>query len=327
MVFHKATIAKVFPGYAAEPFPGKVHKVDTGGSDDKPFKIHYDDGDKEWVTLTELSEILVDPDLQERARLFLTSGVLAEEGPAPPAQPAPASGRKRTSQETGQAQAGSKKPKSAPAAAAAAAAGDGNPSRKAGRSSQQPAAGTSGGAGKPSKAAGRASAAAAAAGASVQVSDGVTPDELDGLVKDVCQGASKHARELQQESIVMRLPYKGPAATTLPLMSQGVTFGHGALFTVYGTSSGSSQIDYRAETEDALRRLDHLLDTTGGVNKKLLTQVRVYLRNMEEGLPGFTQAWNSWVDHKSPPVLTILQGSGPVSTAGVVLEVSACTGR
>jgi len=58
-----------------------------------------------------------------------------------------------------------------------------------------------------------------------------------------------------------------------------------------------------------------------------LMQVRVYLRNMEEGLPGFTQAWNSWVDHKSPPVLTILQGSGPVSTAGVVLEVSACTGR
>jgi len=26
--------------------------------------------------------------------------------------------------------------------------------------------------------------------------------------------------QLQQESIVMRLPYKGPAATTLPLMSQ-----------------------------------------------------------------------------------------------------------
>lgn len=30
----------------------------------------------------------------------------------------------------------------------------------------------------------------------MQVSDGVTPDELDGLVKDVCQGASKHAREV-----------------------------------------------------------------------------------------------------------------------------------
>jgi len=64
------------------------------------------------------------------------------------------------------------------------------------------------------------------------------------------------------------------ASNVLLCCVQGVTFGHGALFTVYGTSSGSSQIDYRAETEDALRRLDHLLDTTGGVNKKLLTQVR-----------------------------------------------------
>lgn len=56
--------------------------------------------------------------------------------------------------------------------------------------------------------------------------------------------------------------------------AQGVTFGHGALFTVYGTSRGGSSIDYRAETEDALQKLDYLIDTTGSINKKLLTQVR-----------------------------------------------------
>lgn len=30
-------------------------------------------------------------------------------------------------------------------------------------------------------------------------------------------------------------------------------------------------------------------------------QVRVYLRDME-GLPAFTEVWNSWVDHTSLPV-------------------------
>lgn len=32
---------------------GTVVKVDTKGEDDKPFKLHYEDGDKEWVTLQE----------------------------------------------------------------------------------------------------------------------------------------------------------------------------------------------------------------------------------------------------------------------------------
>ncbi len=31
-------------------------------------------------------------------------------------------------------------------------------------------------------------------------------------------------------------------------------------------------------------------------------QVRVYLRNIEEGLPAFKQAWDAWVDSSSLPV-------------------------
>lgn len=93
------------------------------------------------------------------------------------------------------------------------------------------------------------------------------------------------------------------------------------------------------------------------------TQVRVYLSSMQDGLPGFKDAWNAWVDHGSLPVseswvsgcvhcvgldmracgapltrcvldgcchrsqvLTVLHGAGPFSNCGVVLEADAYIG-
>lgn len=46
----------------------------------------------------------------------------------------------------------------------------------------------------------------------------------------------------------------------------------------------------------------------------------MYLQSIEDGLAGFKDAWNTWVEPSSPPLLTLLQGSGPFSSAGVVLE-------
>jgi hypothetical protein len=33
-----------------------------------------------------------------------------------------------------------------------------------------------------------------------------------------------------------------------------------------------------------------------------MLQVRVYLRDIEAGLPGFKQAWDAWIDSNSLPV-------------------------
>lgn len=52
------------------------------------------------------------------------------------------------------------------------------------------------------------------------MADGVTPDELDGLVKDVCQGASKHAREVGGAWTLRRDrgPFVGGADTSVCLL-------------------------------------------------------------------------------------------------------------
>lgn len=129
----------------------------------------------------------------DSSRAVAAAGKRQQPEAAAPAAPASTGGGKKQRSSSGAAAAAAVEP--APASAAA---------RKAGRGPQQPAAAAAageaavGGAGgsNPSRPAGRAAAAAASGGAAASDSAAVSPAEFEGLVRDVCRDADRHAKRV-----------------------------------------------------------------------------------------------------------------------------------
>eukprot|EP00775_Hariotina_reticulata_P002917 gene2917-3204_t len=110
---------------------------------------------------------------------------------------------------------------------------------------------------------------------------------------------------------ILRLDFKGSESTALPAMATAVTYDGTCNIILYSSShicskldnsragpaceTGGIDIDYRAETEQLLAELEKRLATCGS-NKDLLVKL-----------------------------LLLLEGSGPFSTAGMMLEAVART--
>ncbi|KAF6263119.1 hypothetical protein COO60DRAFT_1624702 [Scenedesmus sp. NREL 46B-D3] len=182
--------------------------------------------------------------------------------------------------------------------------------------------------------------AAAGGGASMSAAD------TQGMLAAIHQAAAPAADQLVHDRQVARMPYQGPGAAVLPAMSQVVVAGGHCYITLHSaprprhstpgkglsqqqqqqqpsSSAGHAAVpDYEAESAALLAELQRLLQHSGS-GKRWLIKVRVTLRSMQEGLPGFQAAWNAWAPRDGLPVMTLVEGAGPFKAAGLMLEATA----
>ncbi|GAX78339.1 hypothetical protein CEUSTIGMA_g5781.t1 [Chlamydomonas eustigma] len=80
--------------------------------------------------------------------------------------------------------------------------------------------------------------------------------------------------------------------------------------------------DYKAQTTLVLSYIDEQLQKTGA-SKAHILKVVVYLRNMEEGIGPFSEAWDAWKDPASLPVRTCVEAKMVHLDALVEIDVTA----
>lgn len=64
--------------------------------------------------------------------------------------------------------------------------------------------------------------------------------------------------------------------------------------------------DYKKQTAIALSYVDEALEKEG-ITKKNIVKVTSYLRNMEEGIKGYSEAWDEWKDVDHLPARTTIE--------------------
>uniref|UniRef100_A0A383VTY5 Uncharacterized protein n=1 Tax=Tetradesmus obliquus TaxID=3088 RepID=A0A383VTY5_TETOB len=163
------------------------------------------------------------------------------------------------------------------------------------------------------------------------------------MLAAIHQAAAPTADKLAHDRQVARMPYQGAGAAVLPAMSQVVLAGGRCYVTLHSapraprnstpgkgisqqpsSSAGAAAaaIDYEGESAALLGELQRLL-AHANTDKRWLVKVRVTLRSMQDGLPGFQAAWNAWAARDELPVMTLVEGAGPFKAAGVMLDATA----
>jgi enamine deaminase RidA (YjgF/YER057c/UK114 family) len=108
-----------------------------------------------------------------------------------------------------------------------------------------------------------------------------------------------------------------PAFPGIPLISYATT--HGGMVYLAGVTADPRELgDVKDQTRKILARIDALLATAGTDKSKILS-AQVWLTDM--GLfAAHNDAWNEWVDRKSPPVRACLL-SPQLWRPGMLVEI------
>ena len=90
-----------------------------------------------------------------------------------------------------------------------------------------------------------------------------------------------------------------------------------------GVQPGNLDGDIKAQAQDALTRLEALMEDAGVAQKDLFT-VTIWLKDMRY-FSGLNAVWNGWVDAANPPARTCV--SGELYRPDLLLEIVAVAYR
>lgn len=105
-----------------------------------------------------------------------------------------------------------------------------------------------------------------------------------------------------------------------PVMSRAVV--HGEVVHLCFTPLDASG-DVRAQTRDALGRIDHYLARAGTSRSKLL-HAQIWIKDMAD-FGAMNEVWNEWVDHEAAPVRACVQAD--MGRPDVLVEIKVIAHR
>jgi enamine deaminase RidA (YjgF/YER057c/UK114 family) len=114
-----------------------------------------------------------------------------------------------------------------------------------------------------------------------------------------------------------------PTIPGIPLISYATSFGN-VVYLAGVTADPGASADVKVQTRQALARIDTLLSKVGTDKSKMLT-AQVWLTDMNL-FAAHNDAWNEWVDPKSPPVRACLL-SPQLWRPGLLVEIMATAAR
>jgi enamine deaminase RidA (YjgF/YER057c/UK114 family) len=112
-----------------------------------------------------------------------------------------------------------------------------------------------------------------------------------------------------------------PAYPGIPLISWATV--HGRMVYVSGITAKPPELggqlgDVKSQTREVLARIDELLALAGSSKARILS-AQVWLTDMAD-FAAHNEAWNEWVDKKSPPARACLQ-SPRLWRPGMLVEI------
>jgi len=140
---------------------------------------------------------------------------------------------------------------------------------------------------------------------------------IANAVESAAQGAAGEPAMDIQRHVILEPSGGKPFTSVTPIISY-VTVRDNMVYLAGITADPAHPGDIKDQTTQVLGRIDRLLKLAGTDKSKLLT-VKVWLTDMSL-FATHNEAWNAWVDAKSPPVRACLH-SPQLWAPGLIVEI------